>query len=436
MTFLMSKIIKVDNIIEKYELIEYLKSGTFPTGLDREQRRRYKAKASNFVVVNDFLCFRSENGSLKRVVFGFESEIINLILEEEHRAGHPGMNKLVDLIHRKYYGIPSSVIKEFVRTCDACSSTNTLVTVEDIHINEITRKYDRYIMDCVDLRRYSADNDGYCWILNVIDTYTKFLFSYKMKDKSALSVKECLEHIYMNFGVPVSIQADNGKEFSNQLLREFHSQLNVRVVHGRPRNPRAQGQVERVNQTIKRWLAKTLMHTTEKRWIDHLQSVVFSYNITMHRATNQSPFQLFHGQPGFNGFQPIPEEGELAAVTDENQNENTEEWIFDDEGLLENEEESNIRDAVMNHFANYRRALIANSNPNTRRRIIEVGDRVLLKIDFDNNPTRRRNALDGFFEDAHYVVVEILENNMIKIKNTETEEIKNVFKNRLKKLSQ
>lgn len=78
--------------------------------------------------------------------------------------------------------------------------------------------------------------------------------------------------------------------------------------------------------------------------------------------------------------------------------------------------------------------MIANSNPNTRRRRIEIGDRVLLKIDFDNNSNNRRNALDGFFENAHYTVLEILENNMIKIKNSETEEIKNVFKNRLKKL--
>lgn len=55
----------------------------------------------------------------------------------------------------------------------------------------------------------------------------------------------------MNFCVPRSIQADNGKEFRNSLLNDYHRNLNVTVVHGRPRNSRAQGQVERVNQTIK-----------------------------------------------------------------------------------------------------------------------------------------------------------------------------------------
>ncbi|KAI5148741.1 hypothetical protein ENBRE01_0515, partial [Enteropsectra breve] len=108
------------------------------------------------------------------------------------------------------------------------------------------------MMDCVDLRRYMNENDGFCWLLNVIDTYTKYLWSFKMKNKSAESVKDCLKYIFNNFGPPLEIQSDNGCEFKNQLLRNFLLSLNIRIIHGRPRNPKAQGQVERVNQTIKR----------------------------------------------------------------------------------------------------------------------------------------------------------------------------------------
>ena len=132
-----------------------------------------------------------------------------------------------------------------------------------------------------------------------------------MLNKTVESVKDCLEHLYMNFGVPRTIQADNGKEFSNNLLRESHAQLNIRVVHG---NPRAQGQVERVNQTI-------------KKWIDHLRPVVFKYNVTKHRATNQSPFFLFHGHPGFKGFLTIFEDSDVVVRTEPN---NYEQWIFED----------------------------------------------------------------------------------------------------------
>jgi hypothetical protein len=250
-----------------------------------------------------------------------------------------------------------------------------------------------------------------------------------MTDKSALSVKECLEFIYMNFGVPVSIQADNGKEFRNRLLNEYHRDLNIRVIHGRPRNPRAQGQIERLNQTIKRFLSKALSERQEKRWIDVLAAVTHQYNTTLHRATNQVPFFLFHGQSGFNGpshdLEVVENEDEPGEATYES-------WIFENEIVLHSTQD--IHDQVMDHFHSYRRTVISNSNPNTVERRLEVGDRVLLKLDFDNNTNARRNAFDSFFSTEIYVVLNFLSNNMVQIKDEVSGETLNVFKNRLKKL--
>jgi hypothetical protein len=65
-----------------------------------------------------------------------------------------------------------------------------------------------------------------------MDTYTKYLWSFKIINKSALQVKECRKFIYMNFGVPVAIQPDNGKEFRNRLLLDYNRDLNVRVIMG------------------------------------------------------------------------------------------------------------------------------------------------------------------------------------------------------------
>ncbi len=123
-----------------------------------------------------------------------------------------------------------------------------------------------------------------------------------MKNKTAATVKACLKYTFQNFGVPAELQSDNGKEFRNTLIRDYCNELNIRMIHGRPRNPQAQGQVERVNQTVKRWLAKSLNGVTEKRWIDHLDDIVFKYNISYHRGTGKSPFLLFHRQKGVNMF--------------------------------------------------------------------------------------------------------------------------------------
>jgi hypothetical protein len=109
-----------------------------------------------------------------------------MILNEEHLTAHFGKNKLVDIIYKKYYGIPSSMIISYVKNCEICAWNNSITTVEDVHVNIITRKFERYLMDCVELRLYAAHNDRFSWILNVMDTYNKYLWSFKMINKSAL----------------------------------------------------------------------------------------------------------------------------------------------------------------------------------------------------------------------------------------------------------
>lgn len=108
------------------------------------------------------------------------------------------------------------------------------------------------MMNYVDFRKYSEQNDKFSWMLNIIDTYTKYLCSFKIKHKTAENVQKILNQIFINYGISKEIQSDNGKDFSNNLLRQFLRQLNIRIIHGRSRNHKAQSQVERVNQTIKK----------------------------------------------------------------------------------------------------------------------------------------------------------------------------------------
>ncbi|KAI5150818.1 hypothetical protein ENBRE01_1729 [Enteropsectra breve] len=89
-------------------------------------------------------------------------------------------------------------------------------------------------------------------MMNVIDAYSKFLWSFKLEIKEAAGIVQCLHCSFRMFGVPLSIQADNGKEFKNASMRSFAHELNIQIIHDRPRNPQAQGIIERVNQTIKR----------------------------------------------------------------------------------------------------------------------------------------------------------------------------------------
>ncbi|KCZ77455.1 hypothetical protein H311_01535 [Anncaliia algerae PRA109] len=160
----MSKKLEIKTHEEKMQILEYLRTNKYPLCLNSEQKKSFRKKANSFAIIDDYICYRQPDGTYKRAIFEFETELIKIILQEEHCIGHPGMNKMVNLINKKYYGIRSAVINDFVRSCETCSRYNSLTTIDDIKINEITAKYDRYIMDCIYLRKFADFNNGYFWI--------------------------------------------------------------------------------------------------------------------------------------------------------------------------------------------------------------------------------------------------------------------------------
>ena len=66
----------------------------------------------------------------------------------------------------------------------------------------------------------------------------------------------------------------------------------------------------------------------------------------------------------------------------------------------------------------------------------EVGDLVMIKKDFDTNQNTKRRPVDPYFEDDLYKIINLLNNNMVEIRNlNESETIRKVNKNQLKKVN-
>ena len=205
--------------------------------------------------------------------------------------------------------------------------------------------------------------------------------------------------------------------------------------------------VEIVNQTLKRLLGKVLFSKESIRWIDYHDKIVYKYNISVHRATNKSPFLLFFGKPGFNTPLLLPEINEDGDLNVDQESLDVEEnftiWELEaiDNQRIQNQEEviamETIENEVLRHFEGYSERVTRNRNSNLERRRFEIGDRVMIKKDFDNNQATRRNAFDSFFEPEIYIIIEILQNNMLKIKEeNDNNDIRTVFRGRVKKINQ
>jgi len=144
------------------------------------------------------------------------------------------------------------------------------------------------VFDLIDIQQYAKANNGYKYILIVIDAFSKKLWAAAIKNKSATSVLKTLKQLFkkMNF-IPKFAQSDDGKEFINASVQNYFKQLGVRWFS--TKSIIKASIVERVIRTIMTRLSRVFSHRNSNKYIDVLQNIVNSYNNTTHSSTKFKP---------------------------------------------------------------------------------------------------------------------------------------------------
>lgn len=143
---------------------------------------------------------------------------------------------------------------------------------------------DQFDADLADVSNISSENDGFKYLLFVIDIFSKYLWIVPMKNKTAKEVVKGFKHV---FGQRKSkkLRTDNGKEFTSNITRTFLKNQGVYYFTTQNSNTKA-NIAERVIQTIKNMMYRYFTKNRSHRYIDILQDMVNSYNATPHRSLN------------------------------------------------------------------------------------------------------------------------------------------------------
>ena len=129
-------------------------------------------------------------------------------------------------------------------------------------------------------------NDGYNYILVVIDVLSKYAWVEPIKDKTARNVASAFARIIDRAlpRVPVCVQTDRGKEFTGSAFQELlrRREIQFRVA----RNPDIKAAVvERLNRTLRERIWHYFSHSNTKSYIDIVQKILHAYNRTLHSGT-------------------------------------------------------------------------------------------------------------------------------------------------------
>lgn len=149
---------------------------------------------------------------------------------------------------------------------------------------------DLYQADLVEMIPYHRENNNYKYILIVINCFSKYVWAYPLKSKSAKEVCDNMEKIFQQKHIPKNLQTDQGKEFFN---KDFKRLMKIyKINHYNTFSETKAAIVERVNRTLKMWMWKEFNFRGKYRWIDFLQELINKYNNTKHRTIGMKPIDV------------------------------------------------------------------------------------------------------------------------------------------------
>jgi len=135
---------------------------------------------------------------------------------------------------------------------------------------------------------YKANN-GFKYILFIIDTFSKFVYYAPLKTKSGLEVSEAFSQIFKH-NAPKKLHVDKGREFYNKDLKQILNKYNI-TMYSTGTDKKA-SIIERFNRTFGNEIKKVFYRNKDKVWISELPKIIKTYNNTYHRTIKMKPVDV------------------------------------------------------------------------------------------------------------------------------------------------
>jgi hypothetical protein len=213
-------------------------------------------------------------------------------------AGHPGVDKTYERVHRLYYWKRlDAFVTKYVRHCDACqrnkpSSQKTPGLLQSLPVPDGPWQQ----VSCDFIVRLPPTTSGFDSIMVWVDLFSKMAHFIPCKtDVDAEGVASLfVRTIFRWHGLPRAIVSDRDSKFTSAFWTSVMEILETSLKLSSSYHPQTDGQTERVN----RILEQTLRHYVDyeqTNWDKYLALAEFAYNSAVQSSTGYSPFYLNYG---------------------------------------------------------------------------------------------------------------------------------------------
>ena len=250
------------------------------------------------------------DGVLHRCVDkGTPSQRLVLIVPREMRAdllrlahdvpssGHMGISRCLERLQRQYYwpGMGAEV-QLWIAECEKYNQRKTPCPTRKAPVQsiEVGQPMELWAMDVLGPLSMTARGNQY--ILVMSDHFTKWVEAVPMPNQRAEMVaKAFVDEVVTRHGVPTKLLTDQGRNFEVDLMKQVLSLLDVQKLRTSPYHPQTDGQVERMNRTLK-GILMAYVNKDHNDWDDHLPLALFAYRSSVHSSSGVSRFKAIYGR--------------------------------------------------------------------------------------------------------------------------------------------
>lgn len=311
-----------------------------------------------------------------------------IVLPESLRAralelgheGHPGMTIMKKRLRAKvWWPKMDGQIEKFVKQCKGCTLVGAPNAPEPLRPTELPSKPWQHI--AID---FCGPLPSGHHLFVIVDYYSRFTEVEIMEKIDSARAIAKLKIIFARFGLPLSITADNGRQFVSHEFKNFCETNNIKLISTTPYWPQQNGEVERQNRSLLKRLA--ISQEAKRDWKDDLNQYLLMYRSSPHSTTQKPPAEMLFN---WNIRDKLPCMDQPIDVEK-------------DEGVRETDREKKEK---MKSYSDTRR--------NSKTSTIKVGDLVILKRQIS------ANKLATTFEPTQYRVVEKKGSELV-VENIET----------------
>ena len=185
-------------------------------------------------------------------------------------------------------------LKNSIKRCEVCQKNNP--KTEKLAKSGLQRsgRYPGKDWE-IDLTHMPKAN-GYSCLQVWVDTFTGWIEAFPCRSEQAKEVIKSLIHkIIPRFGLPLSLQSDNGSAFKAAVTQGMSKALGIECHLHCSCKPQSSGKVEKANDIIKRHMHK-LTQKTQGNWIKVLP-IALMRSRTAPKKEGLSTFECIYGRP-------------------------------------------------------------------------------------------------------------------------------------------